>query len=325
MAQWLQWQEVVGGSTTYSTIGAASYMNSVYLFAIGVHPVGEGSIGDDYSLSMRCIRPATPWAPELDSGWALFPVGGATDVGVGTAVFNSKLSIFGRGVDGHKIYVSTTADGTKWSKWSAFPVGGTTSSGITAVVYNSRLYVFARGETGNKIWVSSTMDGTQWTSWSSPFPILNLLPAHPELDTKGLHLYQVGLSVAPAVHEGRLYLFALDNEWKIFVCSTTDGTKWSSWVPVGGIAGGPVGAVSFSGGLHVFSTGHDLAQIWMKGSPDGVTWNDPWTKIGTPDGGTVGPPTVIGGGSAITLYLCGRYGAIWSRRAHVEVDHPLDY
>jgi hypothetical protein len=317
MYRWLEWQEIGGHSS--SAITAKTYMDTLYLFATRTAS-GWGGVNIDHSLHMRSMKAATPWTPAFDSGWHPFPSGGTTYGAVAAAVLDSTLYVFARGMDDGEIYVSTS-DGTKWSMWSSSPAAGSTVGEVAAAVYESKLYLFSRGG-GNLLYVTSTADGTTWSKWT-PFPALHPLAEVPNLeDVRGGTVSYVGAPPAAAVHEGKLHVLRLDNQWEIYVCSTTDGTKWSNWVPVGGVANGRVAAVSFSGGLLVFR--RQSGRLSVKGSPDGVTWSDPWKEIGNPRGEeNTGLPTVIGGGSAITLYV--EDEGVWSRTALIEVDAPPDY
>jgi hypothetical protein len=331
---WHEWQQF--GEHNATSLAATTFQNSVYLFATDATH-GSGTTSDD-KLFMRRTTPGTPFTSDTDTGWILFPAGGTTDRNVGPAVIEDKLYVFAKGVDDAGIYLSTTTDGTKWSPWEALPIGGTTFTRPAPVVFDNTLYLFVRDpQTGNAIYVTSTGDGKQWGPWSSPFPPLNLAPVVTDLTDPtdpDIFVGKVGADVIPAVHHDELFLFAFDNDWSIHVSSTTDGTKWSNWIPLDGVGIGLLAATSFSGGLCVFSVGQDDGRLYMKGSPDGVEWKDPWTDLGAPGqtfvsrGKTYPPyaynPAVVGGPWAITLYVLGR-GAIFSRKAVIEVDAPPDY
>ena len=322
MYRWLEWQKF--GQHNARTIAAAQYKDRRYFFASDV-TFGEGTTAGD-ELFVRSIKAATPFAPESDTGWEVFPVGGTTDVPVGPAVFKGKLYVFAKGVDDRKIYVSSTEDGTTWREWKTLPIGGTTWSQVSTAVLNDRLYIFTRGEDVNKVWVSSTPDGTQWSPWASPFPPLLTPGGLPNIDVDLEHaaLVYVGGAIPAAVHDGKVHVLLHDNDFNVLVSSSANGSQWSNWVPVGGTTAGVAGT-SFDGGLLLFRTSRDDYQIHVKGSPDGVKWSGPWENIGSPPPHKYAlAPFVIGGGSSIMLHVLGQ-GGIYSRTAIYEVDSQPDY
>jgi hypothetical protein len=75
------------------------------------------------------------------SGWSAVPSGGTSDVGDTALVYNSKLYLFGIGINDHGHYLRCI----NWSGWSAVPGGGTTLVSDAAVVYNNKLYLFGIG------------------------------------------------------------------------------------------------------------------------------------------------------------------------------------
>jgi hypothetical protein len=300
-------------------MAAAQYGDRRFLFATDVSSASGGST-DTGELYVRCITAATPFTAESDTGWNLFPVGGTTNMFVGPAVFKDRLYVFAKGVDDRKVYVSSTDDGTTWQEWKIVPFGGSTFYPPSAAVFDDRLYLVIRDEK-LKRWISSTGDGTQWSNWAAPFSPLSQLP---DAGEGRAGTGYTGGNVPLVAHDGKLHALTHDNDWNVFVSSSADGSLWSEWTPVGGVGGGVAG-ISFDGGLLVFSQGWDDHQIYVKGSSDGIKWSDPWDNIGSPPPyHRAATPAVIGGGSAITLYVLGK-DAIYSRTAIYEVDSQPGY
>jgi hypothetical protein len=79
------------------------------------------------------------------SGWAQVPGGGTTDVALAATVFNSKLYLFGKGINDKREYVNTYDTAGNWGGWAQVPGGGTTDASLAPVVFNNKIYLFGKG------------------------------------------------------------------------------------------------------------------------------------------------------------------------------------
>ncbi len=110
-------------------------------------------------------------------------------------------------------------------------------------------------------------------------------------------------AIAPAAFGGKLYMFTVGGDNKIYETTSTNGSSWSSSTEFGGTTDKAVSAVVFGGRLFLFAIGLSDNQIYFSKSSNGTSFTS-WQSLGGSTDASVS--TAVHGGK---LYVMAKGGA----------------
>lgn len=119
-------------------------------------------------------------------------------------------------------------------------------------------------------------------------------------------------SLVGVVHQGIVYIFAIDSEMRLMYCVFTPGTGWSAWtVQQDGRLKGNIAAASCNNALYVFGRGtEDKLHIRTLVNGQWTPWMD--TFPGPSNNRLASSPAVIGSHDTMELFARAHDGHIWS-------------
>lgn len=199
-------------------------------------------------------RHGTRW-----NGWSCrSPSDGTTNAAFNATVFDGKLYLFAKGINGDGIYFRTAPISTPnaFGKWESIP--GQTRDSVASVVYKNRLYIFATSLVGQQLWMSWVERGqSRFSGWSA-------VPGS-SLTAK---------AIAATVIDGRIRLFATrDADGRTFTTTSKGDGVFENWTEIGGTLTSAPSAAAYG----------DWILLVGRGS-DGRAWHANWKGFGVPTG-----------------------------------------